>query len=478
MERKGFLPNAAESGLSGGISPHGSGDAGQEYRTMEDEMERKDHGMPERIPAEDARTGQGTAPLAVEESCERLTRYLECILRDAEQTRLDVDALSEPCRELGRAMLSFHNQAAELNAYSAELSKGNLSADIPESESCLYSGLKELHANLERLARQAGQVTRGDYSQRVSGLGELSQAFNVMTDRLKEREDQLREQVLRAQRRAEIIESYTEMLVELLDQRDEWLLVVDRETREIIHCNKKPQDDEADGSFCDTCRHRLSIRTQILEADIAERYKIWEIEGEENVCYRVISFPIEWKERPSCVHIVMDVTAEKMNARHLTDKIYHDIETGVRSRKFLDEFMGRALRERQNMTMCYLNLEGVGEINAAHGQKVGDAYIQNFVEIVRKHFRSGDTFARVQDDKFCLVLTGNVKHLIERKMEEILTVFQRDDDRIFGHRCNFQYSVVEIEGEENQLSLDELLKKAEALIRQKRKRDPFEFDTW
>ena len=63
-------------------------------------------------------------------------------------------------------------------------------------------------------------------------------------------------------------------------------------------------------------------------------------------------------------------------------------------------------------------------------------------------------------------------------MDEILTVFQRDDDRIFGHRCNFQYSIVEIEGEENQLSLDELLKKAEALIRQKRKRDPFEFDTW
>ena len=133
MERGDFLPNEAESGLLGGVLPHGPGDAGQEYRTMEDEMERKDHGMPERIPAEDARTGQGTGSLTVEESCERLTRYLECILRDAEQTRLDVDALSEPCRELGRAMLSFQNQAAEWNAYSAALSKGDLSADIPGS---------------------------------------------------------------------------------------------------------------------------------------------------------------------------------------------------------------------------------------------------------------------------------------------------------------------------------------------------------
>lgn len=442
------------------------------------DQERKDGVMPGRGPAEEAKAERGSGPLTVEESCRQLTRYLECVLQDAGQARLDVDALSDPCRELGRAMMSFRDTAVELTAYSAELSKGNLSVDFPKSGSCLYSGLKNLHANLKHLTWQAGQVTKGDYSQRVSCLGDFSAAFNVMTEQLREREDQLKEQVRRAQRRADIIEGYTEMLVELLGQRKEWLLVVDWETREVIHCNKKPQDGQADSGVCDTCRHRLSVQKQILEADIRERYKIWEIEGEENTCYRVISFPIEWKERLSCIHIVMDVTTEKMNARHLTDKIYHDHDTGVRSRVFLNEFMGRALRERENMTMCYLNLEGVGEINAAYGQKIGNAYIQNFVEIVRKHFRSGDTFARIQDDKFCLVLTGNVKHLIERKMEEILTIFQRDDDRIFGHRCSFQYSIVEIEGEENQLSLDELLKKAEAMIRQKKKRDPFAFDTW
>ena len=45
------------------------------------------------------------------------------------------------------------------------------------------------------------------------------------------REAQLKQEVQRAERRAEIIESYTEMLMELLSQRDEWMLVVDRETR-------------------------------------------------------------------------------------------------------------------------------------------------------------------------------------------------------------------------------------------------------
>ena len=200
-------------------------------------------------------------------------------------------------------------------------------------------------------------------------------------------------------------------------------------------------------------------------------------------CYRIISFPVEWKERPSWVHIVMDVTAEKMNARHLSDEIYQDNDTGIRNRLFLDEFMGQVLRERQNITMCYLDLEGVAEINTAYGREVGDAYIQNFVEIVRKNFRSGDTFARIQDDKFCLMLTGNVKHLIERKMDDILTTFQRNDERVFCHECNFKYSIVEVEGESNMFTLDKLLQQAEEIVQKKkrkhrRKYSSLDFDNW
>lgn len=276
-----------------------------------------------------------------------------------------------------------------------------------------------------------------------------------------------------ARRRAEIIGSYTELLVDLLSQRDEWLLIVDWETRAVVHCNKRPQGAGQDRSFCDSCRHRLPIQSKLLEWGGPERYQIWELEERaRGACYRIISFPIEWKERPSCVHIVMDVTAEKMKARHLSDDIYQDLETGIRNRLFLEEFMGQVLRERKDITLCCLDLEGVADINTSYGRKVGDAYIQNFVEIVRKNFRSGDTFARIRDDKFCLILTGNVKHLIERKMNEILVAFQRDDDRVFSHRCNFKYSIVEVQGESNVMSLDKLLESAEeAIKRQKRKQE-------
>ena len=191
----------------------------------------------------------------------------------------------------------------------------------------------------------------------------------------------------------------------------------------------------------------------------------------------MVSFPIEWKGRHSCVHIVMDITNEKMNARHLNNQDYHDVDTGVRNRLFLDEFMGRVLQERVDFTLCYLDLEGVEEINTSCGRKAGDTYIQNFVDAVRKHFRGSDTFARVRDDKFCLVLSGNVKHLIERKMGEIAAAFQRDEEKIFKHRCSFKFSIIEVEGETNTMTLQELLDRAEVPIRiEKRQRRKMDFD--
>ncbi len=226
---------------------------------------------------ENSPQGQDGA-LGVEESCKELTRYLEDILRDAPHAKLEAERLAEPCRELGAALESFRAMAEELADYSVQLSKGRLDAEQPQRDSCLYVGLKNLHGNLKQLVNQAGQVAAGDYSQQVSQLGTLSDAFNAMTRQLDDRRAQLRAEVRRAQNRADIIESYTEMLVDLLGQREEWMLVVDEETREIVYCNKRHQDNGQGGDHCETCKHRLPIQSKILEWERTERYKIWELE--------------------------------------------------------------------------------------------------------------------------------------------------------------------------------------------------------
>ena len=76
----------------------------------------------------------------------------------------------------------------EMKQCSAALSKGDLSSFKPARENFLCENLKNIHANLNHLTWQAKQVAKGDYSQTVSYLGEFSEAFNTMTEQLRERE--------------------------------------------------------------------------------------------------------------------------------------------------------------------------------------------------------------------------------------------------------------------------------------------------
>lgn len=64
-----------------------------------------------------------------------------------------------------------------------ELSRGELDTEIPISTPSLHS-LKNLQASLRHLTWQTQQIANGDFTQRTSFLGEFSESFNWMVDRL------------------------------------------------------------------------------------------------------------------------------------------------------------------------------------------------------------------------------------------------------------------------------------------------------
>ena len=131
--------------------------------------------------------------------------------------------------------------------------------------------------------------------------------------------------------------------------------------------------------------------------------------------------------------------------------------------------MEMVLREEQDTTLCYLDLDGLKYVNDKYGHLEGDIYIQNFVELIKTNFRSEDTFARIGGDEFCLVLSGSIGELIERKMEEILRDFQTGD--YAEYQCSFSYGVVNIEGSENHMSYDEILQKADEIMYECKRRN-------
>ena len=138
-----------------------------------------------------------------EKNCDILFEYLRSILYDPHPAPLDLTALDEPHRKLGMGLQVLDQYVQEMKAYSAALSKGNLSFEPPARDNLLCENLKNIHANLNHLTWQAKQVAKGDYSQSVSYLGEFSDAFNSMTAQLKERETAIIEEAHQEQDKLE-----------------------------------------------------------------------------------------------------------------------------------------------------------------------------------------------------------------------------------------------------------------------------------
>lgn len=79
------------------------------------------------------------------------------------------------------------NNLSELSLYASELSKGNFSIEAPHRTNYIASNIKDLHSKLKHLVWQIGQVAKGDYSQAVDYMGELSDCFNLMLSQLRQR---------------------------------------------------------------------------------------------------------------------------------------------------------------------------------------------------------------------------------------------------------------------------------------------------
>ncbi len=80
----------------------------------------------------------------------------------------------------------------DLRIVTSSLSKGKLEESIP-SHGYVVSNLKALQANLHHLVWQMAQVSKGDYSQRIDYLGDFSESFNAMCERLESEKSALTE---------------------------------------------------------------------------------------------------------------------------------------------------------------------------------------------------------------------------------------------------------------------------------------------
>lgn len=387
---------------------------------------------------------------------EILFEYLRSILYDTKTIELNIDALDESFRKLGRGMQYLDQAVQEMKSYTADLSIGNLSGHYPGRDNFLCENLKNLHANLNHLTWQAKQVASGDYSQHVSYLGEFSEAFNTMTGQLCERERMLKQDAEKEKKRAAMMEGYHELLLEMMHRSHEHILVLDEDTKEIVYGNRQ---GEPDVESCNIGFEELDEVEQIIVAKNDIEEKIWEAEDSQGRSYRIMTALIEWQGHRAHAHIIRDITEERQREEKLADQAYTDSLTNIGNRFYFNEQMKRLLDRKLSFVLCYFDLDHLKYINDRFGHAEGDVYLCTFASAVKNRIRENDIFARIGGGEFCAVFEECPKKVAEQKLEKILCGFS--DMHIEKYPASFSYGTVEVKAYDENLSISDILKCAD-----------------
>lgn len=109
--------------------------------------------------------------------------------------------------------------------------------------------------------------------------------------------------------------------------------------------------------------------------------------------------------------IVGHVVALKRTTAALERLATTDDLTGIFNRRtgieFLEYQMRLARRTGDRVSIVYLDLDGFKRINDKHGHAIGDRYLLEVVDLIRKVLREADMVCRMGGDEFMIILPGS-----------------------------------------------------------------------
>ena len=395
-------------------------------------------------------------------NCELLFEYLRSILYDSEVKPLDIDCLDEPFQKLGMGLQYLDTAVKEMKQSSAALSKGDLSSFKPARENFLCENLKNIHANLNHLTWQAKQVAKGDYSQTVSYLGEFSEAFNKMTEQLRERENSLKLIAEKEKKHAEMAERYSELLMELIARSEEEIFVISLDGQRFLYGNRRTEDEVREWEIYRNCRKQAE-REQHRNEQHKELYEWkWEAEDKDHRFYKITTGKMKWQGEWAYVHIVQEVTETRVKEEQLKAEAYLDMLTGIGNRFYLKNKAEEILKSGEQVSVCYCDLDHLKYINDNFGHQEGDRYLQFFVKTVQEDIRDEDIFARIGGDEFCILLRDCAGKNAWKRINDIQMQFSRKEKKDYAR--SFSCGIIELPKGHGPVKLEKILNEADEIM--------------
>lgn len=154
---------------------------------------------------------------------------------------------------------------------------------------------------------------------------------------------------------------------------------------------------------------------------------------------------------------------EQVHRLSLTDEL-----TGLLNRRGFHLLAGQALKTARRvmaeLSLVYIDLDGLKRVNDVHGHQAGDSMIVDTAQLLKATFRESDLIARLGGDEFTiLALGGETPESMLARLQKAVTQFNKGSTSAYA--LSFSMGMVHCLPQEDK-SLLELLADADALMYQ------------
>lgn len=133
--------------------------------------------------------------------------------------------------------------------------------------------------------------------------------------------------------------------------------------------------------------------------------------------------PIAIEGERHVVVILRDVTERRKVERELRYHSTHDALTDVFNRSFFQAEVERLDGARAPTSVIVVDVDGLKEINDAHGHAEGDRMLRRLAAALRTSFRKEDVVARIGGDEFAVLLPGvpekGLRDAVRRLLDDV-----------------------------------------------------------